>query len=228
MMLDDPSKTQFLFYLLLAGSILVSRIPVIGKYLRVVHTLVHESGHGMMAMLTSGNVQSIELFASTEGKATTTSSNAFSRFLQALAGYPAASLTAWLFFMWIQSGNTALPLFVILAIGFICLILFIRNIYGVFWLLTFCSILLFIVYRHVPIEEYIAAIIVSSLILVDSFIYPFHLLILALRDPGKAGDAKNLKEITYIPAIIWALLFVVFSGIMTWKTIQLFPPISTL
>jgi len=224
----EAANTNLLFYLLMAASILVSRIPYVGKYLRVVHTLVHESGHGIMAMLTSGNVQSIELFASTEGKATTTSSNAFSRFLQALAGYPATSLTAWMFFFWIQTEQTALPLFVILGIGLICLILFIRNIYGIFWLLSFCALLIFIVYRQVKTEEYIAAVIISSLILIDSFIYPFHLLYISINNPAQAGDAKNLKDMTHIPAFFWACIFVLFSGFMTWKTLQLFPSFATL
>ena len=227
-MFSNPDKQQFAFYLLLLGAIVVSRLPFIGKYLRVVHTLVHEWGHAIVAMLSSGDVQSIELFSNTEGTATTRSSSKFSQFFQAMAGYPIASLAAYLFFYWIGIGRAIIPLYVILALGLVCLVLFIRNIYGVFWLVTFCALLFYLIYRNVLIEEHIAAVIISSLILIDSFIYPFHLLIIAIRNPGQAGDAKNLATLTHIPSVIWALVFVVISCFITYKTVLMFPPIRTL
>jgi hypothetical protein len=223
MMFDKPENASLLFYLLFGGALLVSRIPYVGKYLRVVHTLVHEAGHGIAAMLTSGELQSIELFANTEGKATTSSSSKTGRFLQAIAGYPVASITAYLFFYYIHIDRPVLPLIIILAIGLICLVLFIRNLYGVFWLVTFCALLLYIIYRDVAMEAYIASVLISSLILIDSVIYPVYLLVIAAREPGKAGDAKNLKDITHIPAIIWALFFVAFSGYIAFYTFKFFP-----
>jgi len=50
--------------------------------------LIHESGHALFALLSSGEVYEVELFSDRSGTATTKTNGKFSRFLVALMGYP--------------------------------------------------------------------------------------------------------------------------------------------
>ncbi|HPT04353.1 MAG TPA: M50 family metallopeptidase, partial [Bacteroidales bacterium] len=85
---------QTVFYVLLGISLLLTRTPVIGKYFRVVNTMIHESGHALMTLFTSGSILKVELFSSTEGDTVTKSSSRFCQMLIALAGYPFSSAAA--------------------------------------------------------------------------------------------------------------------------------------
>ena len=102
MNLEDQN---ILFYILLFISVIIARLPVVGKYFQVVYTLVHESAHAIMAIFTSGKVFRIELFSNTSGSALTQSNNKFSQFLVSLAGYPLSSFVAYLFFYFIHHEN---------------------------------------------------------------------------------------------------------------------------
>ena len=52
------SEHQLLLFGFAAAALLVSRIPVLGKFFRSTNTLIHESGHALLTLLTSGNVVS--------------------------------------------------------------------------------------------------------------------------------------------------------------------------
>ena len=62
--------THEFFYYLIAAFIL-GIIPVVGKYVAVINTFLHEVGHALIAYLLGGRVHSISLFANTEGTAVT-------------------------------------------------------------------------------------------------------------------------------------------------------------
>jgi len=217
------------FYLLLIISIILTRIPLIGKYFRVVNTLFHESGHGIMAMITSGKILKIELFSDTSGSASTLSKNKFGQFLIALAGYPVSSIFAFVFFYLIYTGNYFFILYILAGITLINLIFFVRNAYGIFWLISFAAILFVIFYYGDDFIRFGTCVFFSSIILSDSLISSFLLIVISYRDSKKAGDATNLKNITHIPSIFWAVLFFLQAVIFAYLTIsQYFPLINQL
>ena len=125
--LQQPSN---LFYLIFVITLIITRIPILGKYFRVVDTIIHESGHALMAILTSGKVLSINLFADTSGSTVTKSTNKFGQALVSFAGYPISSLTALLMMYLINSSNHLLVIFILVTIAITGMILFIRNGYG--------------------------------------------------------------------------------------------------
>ena len=126
------------------------QIPILGKYLSVINTLVHEIGHALTAIFTGGRVQKIELFSNTEGTAWTQSKHWLGRFLTSFSGYPFASFTSF-FFMYLilldtkfhyqvqrfnisfSITNLDIILYVLIVFLFISLIFWIRNWYGFFW-----------------------------------------------------------------------------------------------
>lgn len=202
--IQQPSN---LFYLILVVTLIVTRIPLIGKYFRVVDTMIHEMAHALMAVFTSGKVMSINLFADTSGSTVTKSSNKFGMVLVSLAGYPVSSLAALLMMYLIKTGNYLFIIFILVSIAIIGMMLFIRNGYGLLWAGTFSVLNFLVIYFDNKFVIQSLSIFYSLIILTDSVIAPLYLLVLSFTQPAKAGDAANLKKASHIPAVVWALLF---------------------
>lgn len=221
-LLQHPAN---LFYLILVFTLIITRIPVIGKYFRVVDTMIHETAHALMAVFTSGKVISINLFSDTSGSTLTKSPNKFSQILVALAGYPVSSLVALLMMYLITSGNNLLIIFILVSVAISGMVLFIRNGYGLVWAGSFCVLNFMVIYFDNQIVIKSLSIFYTLIILTDSIIAPLYLLVLSVTQSAKAGDATNLQKTTYIPAVFWALLF---SGIAVYCGYQAvvtgFPP----
>ncbi len=208
---------------------MITRLPVVGKFFQVVYTLVHESAHAIMALLTSGKVFRIELFSNTSGSALTQSNNKFSRFLISIAGYPLSSITAYLFFYFIHHQHYNVIIIALAALSLINLIFFVRNSYGIFWLISFILILSSIIYFGDEFIKFSVTVFFSSIILSESIFSTFILLVISYRNPQSAGDAFNLKKITYLPSIFWAIAFVGQSIFFLYKTIfNFFPYLNTI
>jgi hypothetical protein len=222
------SQTEaLLFYGALCGAVLITRIPHVGKFFRVINTMFHETGHALAAIATSGSVLKVELFSDLSGLAKTTSGGWFSRVFVSLAGYMFASAIAWLFFFLMNTGLYTIALWIMLGTGILNLIFFVRNSYGIFWLLCFSTLTGVTIYYNNALAQKLYVTAFSMLLLGDSVISAFELFIIALRKPKEAGDARNLKEVTKLPTIVWALLFVCFSVFVLWDiVIRFFPSLS--
>lgn len=213
---------------ILAGLIVIafiaSRIPFIGKFFRVANTLIHESGHAFVALLTSADVLSIELFADTSGSATTQTSNKFSRFVTAIAGYIFSSGMAFFLFYLIKYEWYLWVLFIFGVLALLNLILFIRNIYGIIWLISFVAVLSALYYFRTPAILFYSTTLISGIVLTDSLYSALLLVKIAFKNSNASGDAKNLEKLTLIPAFFWTLLFALQALFFTYLTICLFVP----
>ena len=220
---------QIIFYIILIASLILARLPYIGIYFRVINTLVHESGHAFVALFTSGKFSRVEFFADTSGTATTISKSKLSNFIISFAGYPISSVVAYLFFRLIKFEHYDFVLYTLAFLVIVNLIFFVRNKYGIFWLITFGIILFGIFYYKHMYINYWSAVFFSCVILTDSVVSALVLLKLSFRDGRKAGDASNLKSYTHIPSFIWALIFVVISFYFFYLTaILYFPAIDSI
>lgn len=210
------------FYGLVILALLTSRIPYLGKVLRVINTMIHETGHALMALFLSGEVVKIDLFSDTSGKATTKSSSKMAAFFISLAGYPFASLFAFGTFYLFKKESYIIPVIVFASIALINLIFWVRNLYGIIWLIVFlgCSFGLF--YLGDKTLTYLFAVFMSGILLVDSIISAGIVFYLSITDSKASGDAANLKEQSYIPAPIWGLLFFAQACFFGYLTIRLF------
>src|SRR5688572_11763556 len=103
-MLDFATRNQQLIGMFIAA-FLICRIPKIGVYFRCINTLIHEVGHALFSILTSGSVERIDLFADTSGAAYTKSKNIFGKLLVPLAGYTFASAASWGAFWLLENGK---------------------------------------------------------------------------------------------------------------------------
>ncbi len=219
--MDFTNKDYYLYALPLVV-LVINRIPYVGKYLRVVNTLIHESGHALFALLSSGEVYEVELFSDRSGTATTKTNGKFSRFLVALMGYPFGSAFAYLMFYLISQDYIHVVLYIVAIIALLNLAMLVRNTYGVFWLITVIILIMVVVFYSNDIVQYVFTLWLSGVMLFESLYSSIELVIIASKKSKAAGDAYNLERFTGIPAMLWALLFVAQAGVFVYLTIKLF------
>jgi len=223
------SNPTLVFYILLITALLLTRIPVLGKYFRVVNTLVHEAGHAFTTLLLSGEVIAVNLFADTSGTTVTKAKGKFPQALIAVAGYPVSALTGWLCLFLMHRGYYLYILFILTCIALIIMILSLRNAFGLFWAATFVVLNLLLIYFNNKPLIYTLATFYSVVIFTDAIISSVVLFVLSIKQPKKAGDATNLQKITKIPAVIWSILMLVFTLFISWLSIiHYFPSIKNL
>ncbi len=213
------NKEYFLYALPLLV-LLTNRIPYVGKFLRIVNTLIHESGHAFVALLSRGEVYEVELFSDRSGTATTKTSGKFSRFLVAIAGYPFGSAFAWLMFYFISRNHIDWVLYILACIALVNLALLVRNTFGIFWLIAFVALLIIVVYYGNADVTYYFSLWLAGILLFEAFYSAIELLIIAAKKPKSAGDAYNLQSFTGIPALIWAVLFVAQAGFFIYLSVK--------
>jgi len=202
--------------------LLINRIPYIGKYFRIVNTLIHESGHAIAALITSGEVYTVELFSDTSGSATTKTQGKFARFFVSIAGYPFGSAVAYMLFFLISKDAYMYVFFILASISLLNLIFYVRNTFGIFWIVTFTAIILVVYFYGGEFLQYVVASLLSGIMLFEALYSSIELVKIAAKKPKTAGDAGNLQSLTGVPAILWALLFVAQSGFFIYLTVRLF------
>lgn len=215
---------HLLFYAILAGAMLIIRIPLIGRYFRTVNTLLHESGHAIAAILTSGEVISIELSSDTSGAALTKSGSKIKAMLVSLSGYPFAALMSGIFIALASHNQYKIIFFILISIALINLAFFVRNTYGIVWLITFSGLVIFTFWTGIKEVSNTAALSVSLISLSESVFSTLTILYLGFNEPRKAGDATNLAKTTKVPAAIWGILITGMVGIIVYFTVSNYFP----
>jgi hypothetical protein len=219
----DCLTSNWVFYACFFLAAILSFIPFLGKFLNVLNTMFHESGHAVMALVTGGGVMNIKLSADTSGAAQTKSKYWLGKVFTAMAGYPISSITAWFFFWLIHQNKVNYIFYVMISLFLINLILWVRNSFGIIWLVVM-GLVTFMVYFYIDNQyQRYFAVFCASIVLFQSIYSAFTLLFLALKSPAKAGDAKNLSTFTYIPTIVWAILILTFALFAAYRVLFLLP-----
>ena len=198
-------------YYFIGLSLILPKIPFIGKIFHIINTLMHEFGHAIMTLFLQGKVYSIEIFGDTSGSTTTQSANKFTSFLIAISGYLFSSSFSWISFYILDLGYHLYFIIGLSVLFFIMLLLWVRNRFGLIWILLFCLLNgLLIYYAEYKWIKYVA-LFYATIILVESISSTLVLLYLSLFKTKESGDAYNLQRMTHIPAFIWAFGFVAFA-----------------
>lgn len=186
------------------------RIPVVGKFFNVINTALHELGHALVALFFDGEVKKIDLNQDASGTTTTSMKSKFASFLCALAGYPCAISVAWLSAYLLQQGVVQGLILMLSGLFFIMLLLWIRNVYGVLWVLLFLAVNGVLLYHGNPQYLHYAAVFYVVMMVTESVYSVLVLFYLSIRTPQSAGDATNLAKLTHVPAFIWSLIFMAY------------------
>lgn len=200
-------RVTLLLALLAAGCI--AWAPV-WRVTRHVVTVVHEGGHGVVALLVGRRLSGIRLHSDSSGLTVSRGrSGGPGMVLTLLAGYLGPSVLALLVGIGIHSGHAIGTLWLLLlALGL--LLLAIRNLYGL-WVVLVSGALLVAVTRWLdPTAQTAVAQAICSFLLLAG---PWSLL--DLQRSRRAGvarrsDPDHLARITRLPGTLWwALMFLV-------------------
>ncbi|MFZ3580348.1 M50 family metallopeptidase [Virgibacillus sp. DJP39] len=203
-------KKKVALFIVLA--ILLTQMPIIGQYFSIINTLIHETGHALIAIITGGEVQSVSLFSNTEGATLTSYRYWIGGFLTSIAGYVFSSLLAYLFMVLIFKRKSGYVLSILLGILIVSLIFWVRNPFGLFWVITITSGFLWVLLKGSKPALDNMALFLTSLLLVESVTSSLEIMYLGFVSPNNAGDATNLADVTFIiPALIWGTFFFVQS-----------------
>ncbi|MEX3623722.1 M50 family metallopeptidase [Viridibacillus arvi] len=232
-------QITLLIFIIVAA--IVSRLPIVGKYFSIINTLIHEIGHALMAIITGGKVDKIQLFANTEGTAWTSNRFWLGRVLTSAAGYVFSSFIAFAFLysISIERFEYCIPieklgycisieryelilytLVVFLVIG---LLFWIRNLYGFFWMISFTAGFAYLIWKGNDVVTEYVLLFITATILVQSIYSAWEILYLSFKSPSDAGDATNLAKSTFIiPAQVWGIFFFLQSLYFGWLGLSLF------
>lgn len=195
------------FFIFVVAAIILTNIPIIGNYVKLINTVIHESGHALMALF-GGKVHEISLFTNTEGVTYTSHSGWFGGFFTGIAGYVFSSFMAFLS-LWLISRKKYKPLIIILLIFIVVnLVFWVRNFYGLFWLISFGAAFLLLLYKGSGSLVQNCLLLIASILLVESISSSFTILMLSFVQSNAAGDATGLANATVlVPAQFWGLFF---------------------
>lgn len=226
-MLNYLQDENFRFYVILLFTWVLIYIPYIGKYVRLISTMIHEGGHVLMGCLLGERTLKINLFSNASGEASVTISNRFKKLLIAVAGYPSTALIALLSF-WLLSKD--LHFYYIIGIGLISLLfllLYIRNIYGVIWSISFIIINFIVLYFQYHTLMELMAQAYACIILLES-VFSCFILVYVSFTSKIISDASNVSTVIYLPKQLVALLFTAFNIYMAYISVtHYFPSINS-
>jgi hypothetical protein len=198
-------SVKFFGFLILA--IILTHVPILGSYVRVINTLIHESGHALIALI-GGHVEKISLFSNTEGVTYSTQSTWIGSFFTSLAGYLFSSIVSLLFFWLIGKKSYRILISILLVFIGLNLIFWVRNIYGLFWLTTFAAAFFVLLFKGNQAFINNVLLLIASILLVQSVSSAYDIMMISIFYPNSAGDALNLsKLIGFIPVQIWGIFF---------------------
>lgn len=210
-----------LFYYFIALALIFPKIPVIGKFFNIINTAVHEFGHAITTLFLQGSVKRIELLNTTAGTTQSVIRGKFSSFLVGISGYPFASfLSLFIFYLYIHGYYIHLIIGLI-SLFLIMLLLWVRNGYGIIWILIFIAGNIALLYFDYAQSVRIAALFYTIVLLTESTWASLSVLFLAVCRPKESGDAALLQKITHIPAFFWGVFFAACAGLVVWQVIKM-------
>ena len=211
--------------LFLILAFILTKLPYAGKYFAVANTLIHEVGHQLASLVTFGKAHHIELFSNTEGVAFTSHRFWIGSFITSIAGYVFSSFMAFTFFFLIFKKRYNIVIYMLLTILGISLVFWVRNWYGLFWIITFSTGFVWLLWKtRGPVVEY-AVLFLVSIIFIESITSAFEIMYLSFIAPSQAGDASSLSRLTYIiPSQVWGVLFFTQSLFFGWFAMRNFLP----
>ena len=192
---------KYHFFILLFSAILIKQLPLVSIPFNWLESYFHEISHGIAAILTGGNVLRIQLFANGAGLCTTQGGSGF---IISFAGYAGATLWGWGIYKLASAHQKV-------AQGFSVLIFLLLVSSLIFWgrdLLTWFILgvlaALFLLTIKLQKLHYLQRLmqLFGLLILLNSLSSPSYLL-----DGRHLGDGAALASMTFIPEIIWVLIW---------------------
>jgi hypothetical protein len=196
---------KYQLYFLLLAAIVVRQIPVVSLPLNWLESYFHEMSHGIAALVTGGQIISIQLFANGAGLCTTQGGISF---IISFFGYAGATLWGWLVFTIANSHQRTAQIFsaVMLCLLVLSMLFFVRDLLTII-IVSSLALMFFITIKLRRL--YYVQLLVKFFglsILLNSLLSPTYLF-----DGRSLGDGAALAEMTLVPEFIWVLIWCVFA-----------------
>lgn len=193
------------FWLFIIAAIIFIQIPIISVPFKWLESYFHEISHGLAALITGGSVVQIELFPNGAGLCTTRGGFTL---LISFMGYAGAIMWGFLIYS-IASINQKIAKVVtaLIILLIVCsLIFWVRDLLTLFILLIVLGI--FFLQFKLPKLGYLQKLLkfTGIMVLLNSLLSPLYLL-----DGRSIGDGARLAEITFIPELIWVIIWSVMA-----------------
>lgn len=207
--------------LFLLGAAFLTRLIPFSGWFRILDTMFHELGHALLTLIMSGSVLRIELNPDHSGVTYSLLQPGWSQITVSLAGYIVSSLCSIVMFYGYYKQKQGVGLIVISSLALITIVLFVHSGYGLWWLLIFIllNVLIYFLGERVRNFYYL---LLAFLCLEESVVGPIFLLAQSIISPSQAGDATNLANMTILPSVVWALLFVLIACICARLALQFY------
>lgn len=199
------------YYFALLFSIVFCRTPFVSNWFRIYDTLLHEFGHAFAALLFGGEIDSISLNYNISGKTNYSYKSKWTTFFVLLSGYTFSSAIGLLFLLSIVYNYVSFSFYAFLVIMIIALVLWVRNVFGILWLLINISILFLLQYYNLPKTTVFYLILVAFILMFESLYASAVVLKSIFSSKNNTDDASMLQKLTGISSAIWAIMFLGIS-----------------
>lgn len=192
---------KYQLYFLLLAAIIVRQIPIVSLPLNWLESYFHEISHGIAALLTGGQIISIQLFANGAGLCTTQGGISF---VISFFGYAGATLWGWLVFTIANSHQRTAQIFsaVMLCLLVLSILFWVRDLLTII-IVSSLAVMFFITIKLRRL--YYLQLLVKFFgltILLNSLLSPTYLF-----DGRSLGDGAALAALTLVPEFIWVLIW---------------------
>ncbi|MBU2869347.1 M50 family metallopeptidase [Colwellia sp. E2M01] len=196
---------KYQLYFLLIAAVVIRQIPIVSIPLNWLETYFHEISHGIAALLTGGEIISIQLFSNGSGLCTTRGGIGF---FITFFGYAGATLWGWLLFKLAKSHQRTAQIISALMIALLVasIILWARDLLTI--IIIVCLVIIFIFTIKVRRLHYLQLLLkfFGLSILLNSLFSPIYLF-----DGRALGDGAALASMTFIPEFIWVIIWCVIA-----------------
>lgn len=213
----------FQFLLLASGlTVALSFIPHAGWLIypfRLFVTFIHEGGHALLALLTGGWVTGLRIHLDASGE---TFSVGGVPLIIASAGYLASTIYGASLLALCRDGRHAKAVLTLTAAAVLGLTLFFAK--GMLSLLTGIGLAVALVFCAIALTERAAHFFLSFLAIQCCLnaLFDLRTLFLISAASDTPSDAFNMERMTGVPAVFWAVLWLVGSLAVLWVALRSF------
>lgn len=187
-------------------------LPPLWRLLRVVVTVVHELGHGVVGVLVGRKFTGLVLRADMSGHAVTVGpSRGPGRVVTTWAGYPAPGLVGAALVLAAAAGWAA-PVLLAGTVGLLGGLLRSRSVYTVLVMVAAVGGTGWLWWAGGAQEQGLVLLAVGMLLLLGAWRH----LVAVVRAPERDSDPAVLARITRVPAVMWSASFVVVLAAGSW------------
>jgi len=200
------------FWLFILTAIIFIQIPLISVPFKWLESYFHEISHGLAALITGGTIVQIQLFSNGAGLCTTRGGLTL---LISFMGYAGAIFWGYLIYIIASLNKKAARIFsfVIIVLISISLLFWVRDLLTLFILVVVLGI--FFLQIKLPNLGHLQKLLkfTGIMVLINSLLSPLYLL-----DGQSVGDGARLSEITFIPELVW---IIIWSALALWVLFSL-------